>query len=210
MQDLIQQPTVQLTLELPAWCQEILSNPSQYAIIDTETTGPRYGGEVLDLAIVDPAGTVLFNSLLKPKCAIDPKTSAFHGITDAMVADAPTFAESWDKIHDAIGTRAIIAYNVRFDRPRMEHTAREHGIPFVSREWICMMIKYADHWGAPNERGFGGPGWQKLEAALPQQGIDDFKQEHRALSDALAVLALIRRLAELGDAAARWVGDDEE
>lgn len=209
MQELIQQPTIELPLSFPAECQQIVSNPDLYAILDTETTGPRYGGEVCDLAIVDPAGKVLFNSLLKPICKIDPETSAFHGITNEMVADAPTFAESWPAIHAAIGTRVLLVYNVKFDRPRLEHTAREHGVPFVSREWQCVMLRYAEFYGAPNQYGYASAGWQKLEAALPQQGVP-FVQEHRALSDALAVVALIQRLAELGDAAARWTGNDEE
>jgi len=208
MQDLMQQPAIDLPPELPAWCQHVLSNPGQFVILDTETTGPKFGGQVCELAIVDPTGQVLFNSLLKPTCPIDPETSKFHGITDAMVASSPSFADAWDEIHAAIGTRAIIAYNVAFDRARTEETARAHGIPFPSREWQCMMLKYADFYAAPNERGYGGPGWQRLANALPQQGVP-FTQEHRAFSDALAVVKLIQRLAELGDAAARWVGEDE-
>lgn len=35
-------------------------------------------------------------------------------------------------------------------------------------------------------------------------------QEHRALGDALATAALIRRLAELGDEAARWSSETLE
>lgn len=196
--------TIQQRTSLPAWCQHVISNPDRYAILDTEITGPRFGGEVCDLAIIDPAGKVLFSKLLRPKCPIDPETSAFHGITNEMVATAKTFAEEWPEIEAALSSRIIIAYNAEFDKERLWHTARQHGItPRHLWSWQCFMLKYAAFYDAPNERGYSSPGWQKLEKALPQQGIP-FVQEHRALSDALAVAKLIQRLAELGNEAARW------
>lgn len=193
------------TTTLPAQCQEIIANPDRYAIIDTEITGPRYTGECCEIAIVDPDGQVLFNKLLRPLCPIDPDTSAFHGITNEMVAAARTFEEEWIEIEAALQGKVIIAYNVEFDRARLWHTARQHGItPNHSWPWLCMMQKYARFWDAPNPYGYSDPAWQKLEKALPQQGITDFAQEHRALGDASAVAKLIQRLAELGDAARRY------
>ncbi len=195
--------TTQLST-LPTQCKEILARPGHYVVLDTEITGPRYGGEVIDLAIVDPTGKVLFNKLLRPKCKIDPDTSAFHGITNEMVATATTFAEEWTEICRHLDDKIIIAYNAEFDKGRMWHTTKEHGLtPRHRWIWQCMMQKYAAFYNAPNERGYDSPGWQKLEKALHQQGVP-FVQEHRALPDALAVVALIQRLAELGDEARKY------
>lgn len=198
------------TTTLPAQCQTVINNPERYAVVDTEITGPRYGGECCDLAIIDPTGKVLFSKLLRPKCPIDPETSAFHGITNEMVSTATTFAEEWEEICRHLDGKVIIAYNEEFDKGRLWHTAREHGITPPHRwTWRCLMKKYAQFYAAPNERGYGSAAWQKLENACRQQGIE-LKQEHRALSDAMAVVNLIHRLAELGDAAARWSSEAVE
>jgi DNA polymerase-3 subunit epsilon len=194
------QQTTQPTT-LPALCKEILDNTDSYAILDCETTGLR--GECIDLAIVDTASKVLFNELLRPTCPIEEGAMAVHGITEGMVANAKTFAHLWPIIRKSIGNRTIIAYNAQFDKGRFEHTAKIHGITLPSLEWQCLMRKYAAFYNAPNERGYAGPAWQKLDAACRQQCVP-IEQEHRALGDALATASLIRRLAELGNAARRW------
>lgn len=193
---------------LSAWCQHIVSNPDRYAVIDTETSGLK--GECVDIAIVTPAGMALFNKLLRPKCPIEEGAMAVHGITEAMVATARTFAEHWTEISSILEDKVIIAYNAGFDKERLWHTAREHGItPPHKWCWDCLMLRYAAHWNEPNRYGYSSPAWQKLEAACRQQGIN-VTQEHRALSDALAAASLIRRLAELGDGAARWSEEVKE
>ena len=193
---------------LPAWCQHIVSNPDRYAVLDSETTGLH--GECIDLAIVSIDGTVLFNKLLRPKCPIEEGAMAIHGITEAMVANARTFAEEFPEIEMALKGKVIIAYNESFDKERLWHTAREHGITPPHRwSWDCLMLRYVSFYNEPNRYGYSSPAWQKLEAACRQQSVP-LVQEHRALSDALAVAALIRRLAELGEAASRWTNEAVE
>lgn len=187
---------------LPAWCKHIVSNPDRFVVLDTETTGLY--GECIDISIVTPDGKVLFNKLLRPKCAIEEGAMRVHGITNEMVATARSFAEEWPEISSILESKVIIAYNEGFDKERLWHTAREHGItPPHKWCWQCLMLRYARFWNEPNRYGYSSPAWQKLEHACRQQGLD-FAQSHRALGDAQATAALIRRLAELGDAAARW------
>lgn len=191
---------------LPAWCKRVVSNPDRYAIIDSETTGLH--GEICDLAIVSIDGTVLFNKLLHPKCKIEEGAMAVHGITESMVATARTFAEEFPEIETALKGKVIIAYNESFDKERLWHTAREHGMTPPHRWcWECLMLAYAKFWGMPGR--YGEFRWQKLQDACRQQSVP-LVQEHRALPDALAVAKLIQRLAELGDKARRWTGEDEE
>jgi len=189
-------------LNLIQSCQYIVEHCEEYAIIDTETTGLH--GEVIDLAVIDPSGTVLFNELLRPQCTIEEDAIAIHGITETMVAKARTFKEEWPRIQRALDGRAIIVYNVDFDSKRIKYTAKVHGVTLPDMRWHCMMLKYAAFWGETNRYGYSSPAWQKLEVACRQQGIDLGVQQHRALGDALATAALIRRLAELGENAKRW------
>ncbi len=168
--------TTQLST-LPTQCKDLLARPDCYVVLDSETTGLE--GEIIDLAIVSLDSTVLFNELLRPQCAIEEGAMAVHGITEAMVASAHTFAEHWAHIQDAIGDRAIIAYNADFDRGRFEHTSKTHGITLPALQWRCFMKAYAEFCGAPGKFGHSKPSWQRLAHACGQQSVD-FKQEHRA------------------------------
>jgi DNA polymerase III epsilon subunit-like protein len=176
-----------------------VDNPCKYVVLDTETTGLY--GEIIELAIVDINGNVLFDKLLRPKCKIEEGAMGVHGITEAMVTDAKTFAEEWQEIHAALAGRVLIAYNVGFDKQRLEHTAKVHGVSLPALEWRCLLLKYAEFWDAPGR--YEGVAWQKLSDACEQQGVA-IEHAHRALGDALATAALIRRLAELGQEARRY------
>lgn len=65
---------------------------------DTETTGQDRNAEVCEIAIVDEHENVLFESLVKPSKPIPQAATKIHGITNEMVANAPTFAEIWHQI----------------------------------------------------------------------------------------------------------------
>ena len=52
----------------------------------------------MQLGVIAPDGTVLFNSLVNPQSAIAPEAEAIHGISQAMVEHAPTFAELVDQV----------------------------------------------------------------------------------------------------------------
>jgi DNA polymerase-3 subunit epsilon len=179
--------------KFPLQCKHVVGNPEKYAVLDTETTGLY--GEIIELAIVDINGNVLFDKLLRPMCKIEGGAMGVHGITEAMVTDAKTFAEEWREIYTALTNRIVIAYNVDFDKERLEHTAKIHGVSLPALEWRCLMLKYAQFYGAPGR--YEEFAWQKLGDACEQQGVI-VEQVHRALGDARATASLIRRLAELG------------
>ena len=185
--------------KFPLQCKHVMDNPGKYVVLDTETTGLY--GEIIELSIVGIDGNVLFDKLLRPKCEIEKGAMAVHGITEAMVAGARTFADEWTEIQAALADRVLIAYNAEFDKGRLEHTAKVHGVSLPALKWRCLMLKYAEYWGVPGRYEYYA--WQKLGAACTQQG-DIFEQAHRSLGDALATASLIRRLAELGQDARRY------
>ncbi len=192
-----------VSADLVTFCQQIIANAHRVAIIDSETSGLK--GEIIDLAIIDPNGNVLYNSLLKPRCPIEESAKAVHHIDEAMVSSAPTFAQEWPKIYDAIRGRIIIAYNAKFDYERFVYTASAHNVSLPSATWQCMMLSYASYFGAPPKYiDNPQPAWQKLEKACQQQGIAIGQQEHRALSDTLTTLALIKRVAQLGPSTRKY------
>lgn len=90
-----------------------------FVVLDFETTGlsPKQGDRVVQVALVklDMAGKrqEVWSSIVNPGRDVGP--TEIHGITNQMVASAPTFAELADQIMSFIGSRIIVAHNARFD-----------------------------------------------------------------------------------------------
>lgn len=86
--------------------------------LDTETTGIQKGyDEIVQVAIVDMEGEILYDSLLKPKHHKRwGKAQEVHGISPYDVQDAPSLEHEKEKI-EAILAEAdvIVGWNVRFD-----------------------------------------------------------------------------------------------
>ena len=68
----------------------------EFVVFDFETTG-LYKPRPVSLCIIDHAGAVLLETLINPDIPIPSDATAIHGVTDAMVAAAPTFAEIYEK-----------------------------------------------------------------------------------------------------------------
>jgi len=92
---------------------------SLYAVIDTETTGlsPNYNHRVLEIAVVlvNEVGHLVdeWDTLINPQR--DVKATGIHGITDADVSNAPTFAQVANKISSLLAGRVPVAHNLSFD-----------------------------------------------------------------------------------------------
>ncbi len=194
-------------IEMPfyKWCSEVV-NSDQYVILDTETTGTKRWDQVVEVSIIDTQGTVLYDRLIKPSCPISEGAMNAHHITEAMLAETRSFAEEWPEIEAAIGGRAIITYNAKFDARMIQQTAIANKITLKDIDYYCLMTEYAQFWDAPSRQGVwigsqrmsnNSAPFQKLQEACRQQGVS-FSQKHRALGDTMATLALIRKIAERG------------
>jgi DNA polymerase III epsilon subunit-like protein len=62
-------------------------------VLDTETTGLGNSYEIIELAVVNPEGEVLFQSLIKPTVPVYEGARKVHQITDDMLANATSFAK---------------------------------------------------------------------------------------------------------------------
>lgn len=88
-------------------------------VLDTETTGLDYTKEkMVEFAAVRLENGKIkdeFQTLINPKQHIRKSSMAIHGITQEMVADAPTEEEAMPKIMEFIGDYPIVAHNAIFD-----------------------------------------------------------------------------------------------
>ncbi|WP_240725559.1 3'-5' exonuclease [Escherichia sp. E5028] len=95
--------------------------------LDTEGTGLDPDEDaMLDIAIVDDAGTILLNSLIAPPPGLSawPQAQTIHGITTAMVSTAPSLDTLRPQIEAAVRNRDVVIYNAAFGCRFSRYTAR--------------------------------------------------------------------------------------
>lgn len=167
-----------------------------FVVIDTETTGLELAAGIVSIGVVDHTGRVLVDTLVNPMMPIPAEATGVHGVTDADVMGAPTWAEIAPTVSAALRGKTWVIYNAGFDVPRLEHAYDAAGllVPYC-RETVCAMLLYAEFWGDWNDY-HGDWRWQKLQDAAERHAIDT-GTAHNALADALTTLELVKVMGGL-------------
>lgn len=163
-----------------------------FVAIDVETTGLDSDptARVVELAAVrfeDGRPTDRrVATRINPGMPIPAEATAIHGITDADVSGAPTFAEAWPHVvalydSDFVST---VAYSAAFDRAfaSSEVLRASLGKPPLGlcRPWIDPLV-----WIRKVDRYVRGAGRHRLAATCARRGIV-LEQAHAAEDDAIA------------------------
>jgi DNA polymerase-3 subunit epsilon len=168
-----------------------------FAVLDTETTGlrPLAGDRVVSVAAVRlEAGRVraqeAFDALVNPSRPIPAASTRFHGITDAMVADAPASGEVLKRLQRFVGTAPLVGHDTAFDLEFLDTEARRAGLPPLSGGRLILDTRLIS-------RLIHGPSVShSLEAVAGRLGVT-IQARHSALGDALATAEILKRLLEL-------------
>ncbi|HDL6906016.1 TPA: 3'-5' exonuclease [Yersinia enterocolitica] len=165
-------------------------------ILDTETTGLSGIAEIIEISIIDCTGKVLLNTLVKPRALIPDEATAIHGITNEMVAAAPTWRDIHWQLMALIHTRTLVIYNIDFDVRLIMQTMEINncGFAYLELNAECAMRNYAEYYGQRDEKRNKFK-WQSLSNAAKQQGVVIDGTPHRALSDCKTTLGIIRAMA---------------
>lgn len=165
-----------------------------YVSIDVETTGVEPTTDrVIEIAFVTNEGRE-WSSLVNPGVPIPAGASAVHGIDDAAVVGAPTFAEAWAHAVDQgfieVGQALPLAYSAPFDQSMICAELARAGFAMEAQaladaEWIdpLVIVKDVDKY----QKG------KKLVDACARRGIT-LDGAHRALADARAAHALFQHI----------------
>jgi DNA polymerase-3 subunit epsilon len=92
--------------------------PNRLAFIDLETTGANpVRDRITEIGIVTVEGDQVstWSTLVNPERPIPAFIQQLTGISNEMVADAPTFAQVAEELADRLGGHLFIAHNARFD-----------------------------------------------------------------------------------------------
>jgi DNA polymerase-3 subunit epsilon len=156
--------------------------------VDLETTGANPGADrITEIGIVEVrAGVAVgeWSSLVNPEVPIPPFIASMTGISDAMVAGAPTFREIADELVQRLRGRLFVAHNARFDYGFVRNELHRVGVDF-QEDMLCTVRLSRKLW--PEHRSHG------LDAVMSRHGIV-CEQRHRALGDARVLLHFMHEI----------------
>lgn len=154
--------------------------------LDTETTGLDGDDQVIELAILDAAGCVLFHAPIRPGVPIKPAAAVVNGINDADLASAAYWPSYHNQIAAILTGRLVIAHSAEFDARMLQQTAAAYGLPEIECTWECTKRLLAR---------LNGGRWPRLGVAADLVGIKaDGTQQHRATYDADLVRQIVVKL----------------
>lgn len=172
------------TFQMPNLEKTVLHHTTQthstYAVLDFETTGlnPRLGDRAIEIGISLYSGGEeidTFSSLINPGRRIDPFITSLTGISNAMVATAPSARDAMHLALEFTKDAQLVAHNAGFDRKFWRHEIQhELGIS-DDRDFLCTLML--------SRRIFQSFGSHKLGRIAHELGVRA-SRSHRALSDA--------------------------
>lgn len=164
------------------------------ACLDVETTGasPQFD-RITEIGIVEmlPDGTVSeWSTLVNPQMRIPAFIENLTGISNAMVEDAPTFAQVADELRQRLAGRVFVAHNARFDYAFIKNEFKRMEQDFRADTLCTVRLSrrlYPQHYK------------HNLDSLIQRLGIE-MEDRHRALADARVLMHFLQRLPQEHDA----------
>lgn len=157
-----------------------------YVVLDVETTGGKAGTDrITEIGAVKmQAGEVLetFNTLINPQRHIPSFISRLTGISNAMVVNAPTFADIANQLSEFLQGAVFVAHNAKFDYGFIRSEFARCDIPFDMPQ-LCTVVSMRRYYPGQPSYSLG-----KLCEAFDIPLIN----HHRALADATATVELLK------------------
>ncbi len=166
-------------------------------ILDTETTGLEITRDrVIQVGAVRAHGMRIFRQivldrLVNPGQPIPPRSTAIHGITNTMVAEARAFPEVFGELEELMRGAVVVGHNIGFDLAMLRSECARFGLPWEEPHRLdtghlisALDLKLKD---------------LNLESVAARFGLV-FRGRHTALGDALlAAEVYVKILALLKD-----------
>lgn len=155
---------------------------------DTETTGlNKDRDKIIEIAAFEPETNRTFVSFVNPGFPIPEESINICGITDDMVADAPSFKVVAEQFSEFCGEDAIL----------IAHNGDSFDIPFMEAEYGKVNVPY------PKWRSLDTLKWaRKYRPDLPRHSLQYLRevynlpanQAHRALDDVKMLYDIFKKM----------------
>lgn len=154
-------------------------------LLDLETTGGHHiQDRITEIAFLHISNGRItpVQHLVNPQIPISPFIENLTGISNDMVAQAPTFAQLLPQLLPLLRGSLIIAHNSRFDYNFLRHECQRAGAPFAASA-LCSVQLSRKLYPAHHKHS--------LDALIERHGIPT-ESRHRAMSDVLALAAFLQ------------------
>ena len=156
--------------------------------LDLETTGATaHSDRITEIGMVEvDKGRHIgeWSSLVNPEQPIPPLIESLTGITDAMVAKAPTFAELATDLYQRLAGKTLVAHNARFDFGFLQSEFRRVGLKYAPEVLCTVRLSRRLY---PRERR------HNLDSLIERHGLT-CDNRHRALADARVLWDFTQRI----------------
>ena len=164
--------------------------PTRFAFVDLETTGTNaavdriteIGIVCVDLDNDCPTRVLEWSTLVDPEVPIPPAIQVLTGITDSMVASAPTFSTIAGDVAELLAGRVFVAHNARFDYGFLKHAFARLERSFAARVLCTVRL---------SRRLYTDVDGHGLDALIARHSLI-VTDRHRALGDARAIWSFVQ------------------
>ena|GEM_PF-150277 len=159
--------------------QLFMSKANTVIILDFETTGlsPNVGDRAIEIGAVcieDGEVTGHFQELMNPGQYIDSFIEGYTGITNKMLADAPSCEEVMHQFADFISGYNLVAHNASFDKRFLDAELERISRTYSGKFACSMLVARRLYQDAPDHK----LGTLVKHVNIPEEGVF-----HRALYD---------------------------
>ena len=171
--------------------------------LDLETTGATaHYDRITEIGLVEvDCGRHVgeWSSLVNPEMRIPLSIQTLTGITDAMVANAPTFSELAEALYDRLEGKVLVAHNARFDYGFLKNEFHRIGLRYQPP--VLCTVKLSRRLFPQHRR-------HNLDSLIERHGLS-CNGRHRALADARVLWDFTRQIhLDLGPDAIRTAVED--
>lgn len=161
-----------------------------YVVLDLETTGTNPVSdritEIAAVRIEDGRAVRRWTTLVNPQVAISGFIENLTGISNALVADAPLFADIAVELLELLDGAVLMAHNVRFDHGFLKNELARIGLDLHIKTLCSVRLSRQLY---PEFRQ------HSLDALMQRFGLQT-AQRHRALGDVLLLLDWLAQAAQ--------------
>ncbi len=168
-------------------------------VLDTETTGLDVTRDrVISIGALRLVGGRMYRAtssdrLVNPGTTIPLRSTAIHGITDSMVADAAPFAEVYAALEEVMAGTVVVGHQIAFDLAMLREECKRNGCAWVEPACLDTLLLAVSL--------LPGLSGASLDAVAGELGVS-IHGRHTALGDSLVTAevfaSLLPRLADQG------------